>query len=163
MSQSMYIRCEIRPSTIFGKGLFTLEQLPRGKIICFFPINAEVITEGRFLQAVRQNEQPMVRTATRYAGRYYTHGNQHEPYTFINHSFEPNLLCHCGTVIARRDIPAHEELTLDYRTLIDDSDVGVYKDAISGREIRGFSAKETLLRTARELVEMVGDLAGWEG
>ena len=160
---SMYINCEIRASRIFGKGLFTLEHVPRGKIICFFPINAEVITEDRFLRAVQKNEQPMVRTATRYAGRYYTHGNEHEPYTFINHAFEPNLLCHCGVIIARRDIPAQEELTLDYRTLIDDSDVGVYRDAISGREIRGFSAKETLLRTARELIEIVGDLEGWEG
>jgi hypothetical protein len=159
----MYIKSEIRPSTIFGKGLFVLERVLRGKIVCFFPINAQVITEDRFLEAVKRAEQPMVRTATRYAGRYYTHGNEHEPYTFINHSFEPNLLCHCGTVIARREIAPNEELTLDYRTLIDDSDVGVYNDAISGREIRGFSAKETLLRTAKELIEIVEGLDEWEG
>jgi SET domain-containing protein len=159
----MYIESEIRPSTIFGKGLFSRQPVPRGKIICFFPINAQVITEDRFLAAVAHNEQQMVRTATRYAGRYYTHGNENEPYTFINHSFEPNLLCHCGVIIATRHIASGEELTLDYRTLIDDSEVGVYKDAISGREIRGFSAKETLLRTAKELIETVEDLEAWEG
>lgn len=159
----MYIHTEIRPSTIFGKGLFANERVAKGKIICFFPINAEVITEDRFLQAVARDEQPMVRTATRYVGRYYTHGNEQEPYTFINHSFTPNLLCHCGTVLARREIAAGEELTMDYRTLVDATDIGLYKDAISGREIRGFSAKETLLRTAREFIEIVENLEKWEG
>ena len=72
-------------------------------------------------------------------------------------------MCHCGVVIARRDIAAQEELTLNYRTLIDDSEIGVYKDAVTGREIRGYSAKETLLRTARDLIEIVGELQGWEG
>ena len=159
----MYIKAQIAPSTIFGQGLFASEPVPQGKIVCFFCINAQLIDEKRFLQAVASNEQPMVRTATRQAGKYYTHGNENEPYTFINHSFTPNLLCHVGTVIARRDIAPREELTLDYRTLIDDTDVGVYRDAISGKEIRGFSAKETLLRTARELIEIIGDLENWEG
>jgi hypothetical protein len=106
----------------------------------------------------------MVRTATRYAGRYYTHGNEQEPYTFINHSFTPNLLCHCGTIVARREIAVGEELTMDYRTLIDDTDIGLYRDAITGREIRGFSARETLLRTARELIEIVSSTdETWQG
>ncbi|HEX4795085.1 MAG TPA: SET domain-containing protein [Humisphaera sp.] len=159
----MYTKTHIAPSKIFGQGLFASEPIPRGKIVCFFCINAQIIDEQRFLQAVANNEQPMVRTATRQAGRYYTHGNENELYTFINHSFTPNLLCHVGMVIARRDIAAGEELTLDYRTLIDNSDIGVYRDAVSGEEIRGFSAQETLLRTARELLEIVGDLEGWEG
>ena len=54
-------------------------------------------------------------------------------------------------------------LTLDYRTLVDDTDVGVYHDATSGREIRGFNARETLLRTARELIEIVEGIDGWAG
>jgi hypothetical protein len=157
----MYIECEIRPSTIFGKGLFALEPIDRGKIVCFFPINAAVITEERFLKAVAHDEQPMVRTATRYAGHYYTHGNEAEPYTFINHSFTANLLCHCGVVLAKVPIAAGQELTLDYRTLVDDTDVGLYKDAISGREIRGFSAKKTMLKSARELIEIVESVEEW--
>src|SRR5579862_8182250 len=137
-SPAMYIQTVIRPSTIFGRGLFAAEAVAKGKIICFFPIGAGVITEDRFLRAVSTGEQPMLRTSTRYAGRYYTHGNEHEPYTFINHSFTPNLLCHCGVVLSRQEIPGGDELTLDYRTLIDDTDTGVYADAISGREIRGY-------------------------
>ena len=159
----MYVKTEIRKSTIYGQGLFALEPVSRGKIICFFPIGARVITEERFLQAVRENEHAIVRTGTRYAGKYYTIGNESEPYTFLNHSFTPNLLCHCGIIVARRDIAPQEELTLDYRTLVDDTDLGIYHDAASGREIRGFSAKETLLRTAREFIETVEGVQGWEG
>jgi len=160
----MFIRSEVRSSTIFGKGLFTLEKVSLGKIICFFPIGAEVIDEERFLKAIQKDEQPIVRTATRYAGRYYTHGNETEPYTFINHSFTPNLLCHCGIALADRDISEGEELTLDYRTLIDDSDIGVYRDAVTGKEIRGLSARQTLLRTTRQLLGILEKLGeDWEG
>lgn len=159
----MYIQAQVRPSTIFGKGLFASESVPMGKIICFFAIGAEVITEDRFLQAVASNEQPMVRTATRYAGHYYTHGNEHELYTYINHSFTPNLLCHCGVILARREIGAGEELTLDYRTLIDATDIGLYRDAVTGTEIRGFDARQTLLRSARELIEILDRTEGWVG
>ncbi len=159
----MYVATEIRPSTIFGKGLFALEPIPRGKILCFFSIGADVITEERFLEAVRNEEHMIVRTGTRCAGKYFTVGNETQPYTFINHSFTPNLLCHMGVIIARRKIEAQEELTLDYRTLIDDTDIGLYSDAVSGKEIRGFSARETLLRTARELVDILSEDENWQG
>ena len=161
---SIFIHAEIRTSTIFGKGLFATEKVPIGKIICFFPLGADLITEEPFLKAVAENEQPLVRTGTRYVGRYYTHGNESEPYTYINHSFTPNLLCHCGVVMAHREIAQGEELTLDYRTLIDDSDIGVYRDAVTGKEIRGFSARQTLLRTTREVLGILEKLGeDWEG
>jgi hypothetical protein len=159
----MYVATEVRDSKIFGKGLFAIQPIKRGTILCFFPIGAQVITETRFLQAVKENDRAIVRTATRLAGKYYTIGNEPEPYTFLNHSFTPNLLCHVGVVLARRAIEAQEELTLDYRTLIDDSDVGVYCDAASGREIRGFGAKQTLLRTAAELTDILKDIDDWQG
>lgn len=159
----MLIRTEVRESKIFGKGLFPLEDVPLGKIICFFAIGAQVITEDRFLAAVAAGEQHIIRTGTRYAGKYFTIGNETEPYTFLNHSFEPNLLCHCGIVIARQAIPAGEELTLDYRTLIDDTDVGTYGDAATGQTIQGFSAAETFARTAREFAAIIEACPGWTG
>ena len=56
-----------------------------------------------------------------------------------------------------------EELTVDYRTLIDDTEVGIYNDATTGRPIRGFSARETLLRTARQLIDLVESIPDWCG
>ena len=159
----MFVATQIRQSTIFGKGLFAAEAIPKGKIVCFFTTGASVITEAEFLEAIQRDDRAVIRTATRHAGEFFTHGNAHEPYTFLNHSFAPNLLCHCGMVMARWDIPAGDELTLDYRTLIDDTDIGIYSDAATGREIRGFSARETLLRTARELIEILEGIDGWMG
>ena len=54
-------------------------------------------------------------------------------------------------------------MTLDYRTLLDTTDVGLYHDAVTGREIRGHPARETLLRTARELVALLESVEDWTG
>jgi hypothetical protein len=159
----MFIRTEVRESNIFGKGCFAAEMVKKGTVVCCFTTGAKVITETEYLDACRQEIMPLMRTGTRYVGKYFTVGNEQEPYTFINHSFDPNLLCHCGVVIAKRPIETGEELTLDYRTLIDHTDIGLYCDANTGQEIRGFRAKETLLRTARELIELIESIPGWEG
>jgi hypothetical protein len=159
----MFVATEVRESSIFGKGLFAAEAVPKGKIICFFSTGASVITEAEFLHAIQTDNRAIIRTGTRHAGKFFTHGNAYEAYTFLNHSFTPNLLCHCGMVLARQDIAAGDELTVDYRTLIDDTEIGIYSDAATGREIRGFSARETLLRTARELIEILQGIDGWMG
>ena len=161
----MFVRVEVQPSSIFGKGLFPLESVKRGTIVCSFTTDATVITEREYVGAIERNEYLIVRTGTRYVGRYFTFTN--EPDTelnFFNHAFEPNLLCHCGVVIALRDIRAGEELTLDYRTLVDSTDIGVYNDAKSGQVIKGFSARESLLRTTRQMLELMESVGEeWEG
>ncbi len=159
----MFAKTEVRDSGIFGKGLYAAEPIRRGTIFCFFPTDAHVITEERYLEAIEKDERAIIRTGTRYAGRYFTHGNESEPYTFINHSFSPNMLCHCGIVISRSDIAVGEELTLDYRYLIDETDIGVYQDAISGRPIKGLSARQTFLETARQMMEIVESDEQWRG
>ena len=161
----MFITVEVRPSAIFGNGLFPLRAVSRGTIVCSFTTDARIITEREYLEAIRGNQRVIVRTGTRYVGKYFTHTLEPDAeLSFFNHSFEPNLLCHCGVVIAARDIAAGEELTIDYRYLIDDTDTGVYNDAITGQPIHGFSAKQTLLQTARQLVALLEELDDdWQG
>ena len=159
----MFIETEVRETGVYGKALYAAAAVKRGTIVCSFTLGSEVTTEAEYVRAVADNRQPVTRSGTRYAGRYFTYGNVDAPYNYVNHSFKPNLLCHCGVVIALRDIPAGEELTLDYRTLIDATDVGLYNDAVTGREIRGYPARETLLKTARELVALLEDIKDWEG
>ena len=159
----MFVQTEVRESTIFGKGLFSAEAVRKGTVVCCFTLGSRVTTEDRYVQAVSREEQPVTRTGTRYVGRYFTYGNEQEPYNFINHAFEPNLLVHCGVVVALRDLAPGEEFTMDYRYLIDTTDVGLYHDARTGREIRGLPAKQALLETARKLIELVDGVEGWEG
>jgi len=161
----MYVRVEVRPSSIFGKGLFPVEDVKHGTIVCSFTTDAKVITERQYVEAIEKNEYLVVRTGTRYVGKYFAYTEQPDTdLNFFNHSFEPNLLCHCGVVIALRDVRVGEEFTIDYRTLIDETDIGVYNDAQSGRPIKGFSARETLLRTTRQMLELMENLGEeWEG
>lgn len=159
----MFIKTDVKDSGIFGKGLFAGERVPAGRIVCCFTLGSDVITEGEFVQGCADGVRRILRTGTRYAGKHYTVGNEGEPYNFINHSFEPNLLSHCGLILAKRDVEPGEELTLDYRLLVDPSDVAAYDDAETGRPIRGLPPKETILRTARELIALVERVENWEG
>lgn len=161
----MFIPVEVRPSTIFGKGLFPMRDVRRGTVICSFTTDSKVITEQEYLAAIHEDRYLVVRTGTRYVGKYFTYTEQpNTDLNFFNHAFEPNLLVHCGVVIALRDIPAGEELTIDYRYLIDDTEIGVYNDAHSGRPIRGFPPKQTLLETSRRLIQLLESLDdAWQG
>ena len=161
----MFVLVQVRPSKIFGKGLFPTADVKRGTVVCSFTTDARVITESQYLDAIRADDYLVVRTGTRYAGKYFTCTvHPDTDINFFNHSFTPNLLVHCGLVIALRDIPAGEEFTIDYRTLTDATDAGVYNDAASGQAIKGFSARETLLRTTKQLLDLLEKLDdAWEG
>jgi hypothetical protein len=160
----MFVPAEVRPSTIFGRGLFATQPVAKGTIVCCFTVGSEVITEEQFVQGCAAGVHRIMRTGTRYAGRYFTVGNEGADYNFINHSFEPNLLSHCGLVLARRDVAAGEELTLDYRLLVEPSDVAAYDDTATGTPIRGLPARETILRSARELIALLESVEqSWEG
>jgi len=161
----VFIAVDVRPSTIFGNGLFPLADVKRGTIVCSFTTDAKIIAEDQYLQEISDDRRLVIRTGTRYVGRYFTFTDDPDAdLNFFNHSFTPNLLVHCGVVIALRDIPAGEELTIDYRYLIDDTEIGVYNDAATGRPIRGFPARQTLLQTTRQLLSLLETLDnGWQG
>jgi hypothetical protein len=161
----MFIPVEIRPSLIFGKGIFPLQDVKKGSVICSFTTDSRIITETEYLTAIQQNHYSVVRTGTRYVGKYFTFTDKPEAdLNFFNHSFSPNALVHCGVVIARQDISKGQELTIDYRYLIDDTESGVYNDAISGRPIRGFPARAALLETSRQLIALLDTLDdSWQG
>ena len=158
----MFIPTQIRPSQ-FGQGIFTTAPVPKGTVICFFSLGGKVITEQQFLEEVQKGNPSVIRTGTRYVGRYFVYGQDDADHNYVNHSFTPNCLCHCGIVLARRAIDTGEELTVDYRTLIDPTDIGTWRDATTNETIKGYPAKETLLRTARELIEIVETIPDWEG
>lgn len=159
----MLPRLTVRPSTITGRGLFTLEPLRPGRIICLWPIGARLLTEDQYLAALAANDPLIGRTGARYAGRFFSYTDQDAPHDYFNHSFEPNCLVHLGVVLARRELPAESELTIDYRTFLDDGPEGTFADVATGREIRGLSARETALHTARELIALLESLPDWQG
>ena len=156
-------RIEVRSSAIAGQGVFTLEPLRPGRIVCLWPVGAKLITEAQFLAGIAAEDPAITRTAIRCLGGYFVYTDQVFSTDYFNHSFEPNCLVHCGVVLCRHELPAGAELTVDYRTLVDATDLGVYHDSATGREIRGFTARETALRTARELIALLESQPDWEG
>jgi hypothetical protein len=161
----MFIPVEVRPSTIFGRGLFPLRDVKKGTVVCSFTTDARTITEAEYLAAIEAKQFVIVRTGTRYVGKYFTYTDDTDSdLNFFNHSFNPNLLVHCGVVIALDDIRAETELTIDYRYLIDATDIGIYNDSATAQAIRGFSPKRTLLETSKRLVTVLESLGDdWQG
>src|SRR3954471_7350880 len=143
----MFVKAEVRDSGVAGKGVFTAEPVGKGTVVGCFTLGSAVATEAEYVRACAERRNPLMRTGTRYVGQYFTYGNEAASYTYMNHSFEPTLLLHCGVLFAKRDLSEGEELTIDYRYALDDTDIGVYADSASGTEIRGYPAKDTLLRT----------------
>lgn len=160
----MFIPTQIKPSAIFGQGLFADGSVPKGTILCFFSTDARAIAEDQYVKAIAAGDPAITRTGTRLAGRYFTCSHDTAAkLNYFNHSFDPNCLAHCGVILALRDIAGGQELTLDYRTLIDATDIGVYNDAATGQPIRGFGPRQTLLRTARQLIDLIESIDDWEG
>lgn len=106
-------RVEIRPSLIQGGGMFALEAISAAEIVAI--IGGTVMTEDEFrayiatvprFNATQIGEHlhlvDLIQTPEKVAGS-------------LNHSCEANLwLRDEVTIVARRDIAAGEELTLDY-------------------------------------------------
>ncbi len=159
----LFVGAEVRDAGVAGRGLFVTAPVRRGTVVGCFTLGSAVATESEYVAACAARRNPLMRTGTRYVGRYFTYGNESALYTYVNHAFDPSLLLHCGALFARRDLAAGDELTIDYRYAIDDTDVGVYADAATGTPIKGYPPKETLLRTARELIDLITPIDGWNG
>ena len=71
----MFVKTEVRETGVYGKALFAAESIRKGTIVCSFTLGSDVTTEAEYVRAVAENRQPVTRTGTRYAGRYFTFGN----------------------------------------------------------------------------------------
>src|SRR5689334_4099536 len=100
----MCVKTAVRETHKYGSALFAAERVWRGPIVCSFTLESDVTTEDDYVRANAESRQPVTRTGTRYAGKYFTLGNVDAPYNFVNHSFTPSLLWHCGVVLALRDL-----------------------------------------------------------
>ena len=101
----------VRTSPIGGIGVFTLERLQAGQVVREFELEREVTPDSPLEpdRGERPEHCPWI------DGRCYLVGI---PDRNFNHSCDPNVYLRFGAdrihVIARRDIEAESELTLDY-------------------------------------------------
>ncbi|MEA5469377.1 SET domain-containing protein [Spirulina sp. 06S082] len=152
------IRGEVRPSSIAkaGQGLFTLDFLPKGKIVIIYNSNPGdlIIDEKSYLEKHPDPTSEEWDIFVKLIGSYYIGNYDHKNLEdYINHSDFPNLLYHCGIFIAVQDIEIGEELTVDYRYFLKENAHEIFK--INGKPIIGLSNKESLLRSSQKLIEIL--------
>jgi SET domain-containing protein len=122
MSNLSYIspKAAVKESSIHGRGLFAIEPIKRGEIVC---VKGGHIFNRETLQQIAERLGP----AEIQIGDDLFIGplNEHEregSMIFSNHSCEPNIGVQGQIVfVALRDIEAGEELTHDWATTDDDS------------------------------------------
>jgi len=101
----------VRKSPIGGLGVFTLEALQAGQAVREFKLEREITPESplRLDRGERPEHCPLI------DGHFHLVGI---PDRYFNHSCDPNVYLRFGAnridVVARRDIEAGSELTLDY-------------------------------------------------
>ncbi|MBL7101055.1 MAG: SET domain-containing protein [Nanoarchaeota archaeon] len=151
------VRTKIKKSGTHGKGLFTLEYIKKGMIVGILAKDAKVMTEEENQKLEKEGDKIVIQTAVRWVGNYFLYSDVIENEDFINHSDNPSLLYHCGICFARRNIPIGEELTVDYRYFLAKKDVSSFRDKTSKLYVSGYSWKQALLKSAKELIVLLKD------
>jgi hypothetical protein len=100
------------PSTIAGRGLRCVERIAAGEVVASFGGRSVTRDEFELLPVDQQ-----VRSIQVADELYLAAGPEPEPGQLVNHCCEPTCVLDGNVVlIARRDIAAGEELTVDYAT-----------------------------------------------
>lgn len=154
-----YKKLTVKRSNIEGYGLYADEYIQRGEIIMFWVASAYLIPEDEYNIKQANGDQQIIATGARYVGPMFLYtdiGPGKDRYeNYINHSFKPNVLYHCGVCFALEDIKPNDELTTDYTYLLAEGDQESFYDTDSGRQVRGANWQDCLKATAEQLVELM--------
>jgi SET domain-containing protein len=150
-------KTEVRPSEIQGEGLFALENISKRDIVWYFGYDDGdiIISEEEYLQKRITGDKIFQRTACRWIDDKFMYCENWGLDVYLNHSFDPNVLYYCGLGIAKRDILVGEEITLNFQYMLSENDTVKFIDKSSGDEVCGLSTQEILLRTSKELYELL--------
>lgn len=136
-----------------GKGVFLNTAVKRGQVLVApDAINKIYNAEER---AALIPGSPEDDACVRWFETYHTVSTDWPDDCYVNHSFNPSGLWHLGFVFAMRDLEPGEEVTVDYRYLVNDNEVMPFRDAETGREIIGYTWEENLRRSTEELLALL--------
>ena len=150
-----YKKLIVKRSSIEGYGLYANEYIRRGEIIMFWAVNAYLIPEDEYNFRQSEKDQQIIATGARYVGPMFLYtdvGPNKDRYeNYINHSFTPNVLYHCGVCFALEDIDIGIELTTNYTYLLAEGDSEAFYDLASKKQVCGIGWRECLKQTAVQL------------
>lgn len=104
-------RIEVQQSHLGQPGIFTVEHLVSDQVVCPFRLGREVAPDT----PLRADLDESAEHCSLIDGRFFLIPS---PERYLNHSCDPNVFLRFDDagveVVARREIPANDELTIDY-------------------------------------------------
>ncbi len=148
------IKYELVDSSInlAGKGIAAAENIKKGRAVSA-PDSIEKLYSLNEIKSLPEDSIEYS-SSVRWFEDYYSAVSKWSDECYYNHSFEPNCLWHLGFVFALRDISRGEELTIDYSFLLGEGQYSMFEDSKSRKLVRGLSYRESLLNSAKKLVEI---------
>ncbi|HTQ98577.1 MAG TPA: SET domain-containing protein [Candidatus Acidoferrum sp.] len=147
---------EIRPAPYSeGKGVFLLEPVKKGQVLVA-PDAINKVYNQKQREALVPGS-PEDDACVRWFESYHTVSTDWPDDCYVNHSFTPTGLWHLGFVFATRDLKIGDEVTADYRFLVNDNEVMPFKDAETGMEIVGYTWTENLRISTQLLLSLLND------
>ena len=134
-----------------GKGLFADERISKGAVI-IAPDNVHTVWPEKKLREYAPDSVE-VESSVRWFEDYFSLTPEWSDECYVNHSFTPNAQWHLGFIFALRELPAGEEITMDYRYVIGSAEEMPFKDSVTGRAIVGLSWEECLRGSAEQLIK----------
>ena len=160
---------EIRESAIEGRGVFLKSNVKKGELLVIYTYGISELIHKEYhdqvcLDLENSPHRDVVDSSVRYVDNWFIFDaySKHNlcfgsrEGDFVNHSFEPAMIYHCGLCFAARDLKAGDELTVDYRYFMSE-DLEGFCDRHTGRQIRGFSGREAFVRSLRQLNGIFSD------
>lgn len=137
-----------------GKGVFLKEFVPAGRIMT-------APTEIPHTVAVRDlldsSKHYHLESSVRWFEDQCTVSPDWPDECYVNHAFAATGLWHLGFIFALRDLPAHTEITVDYRHLLPPDVEENFCDATTGERIVGFSWEDSLRISTGQLSNLLAN------
>lgn len=101
----------------------------------------------------------VIRTGVRYVSDLFlfesTMDYEDDLHNYINHSFTPSCLYHCGILFATENLAAKTEITVDYRFFLSEKDEHPFIDTETNRLVQGYSGKQALKLSTKALLDLL--------
>jgi hypothetical protein len=154
----LLVESYVDDSPIAGLGLFVDEAVPKGTVAAIFTRGLSLIREDEYNERTLAGDLTVIKTACRFVDRIFLcrESGELEDEDFVNHSFTPNLLYHCGICFTLRDLVPGEELTVNYQYLLSADEPG-FHDVKTGRYVSGLSPQKALYRSSKQLQTLMRD------
>ena len=136
-----------------GKGVFITEAVARGRVLVAPDAINKVYSEKERLALQPGSAEDDA--CVRWFENWHTVSTDWPDDCYVNHSFKPSGLWHLGFVFALRDMQAGEEITVDYRYLVNNNEKMPFLDAETGAEIIGYTWTENLRRSTEQLLAIL--------